>query len=149
MLGRTVCSEANVSDPGRVRVSGEVKAPQADEAPSPAALKPASSPQARESEVCDLDATALIELAGVSPEVVERAQRVSARMENPGPLGEIVVKMGGLTAEALERARQLRLANMSVVEILQARGQLTDRAIQVYEKRKSERTRAARPRGVG
>lgn len=104
----------------------------------PVAPKPSPVTQSRNSEACDLGPNELIELAGVSPSVVERAQRVRDRMENPGPLGEIVVKMGALSAEDLEKARQRHLARLDVAEILQARGQLTDRAVQVYQQRKSE-----------
>jgi type IV pilus assembly protein PilB len=123
--------EEEVSDPGRVRVAEEGQE-------APAVNMPEPAPRSKPEDVCNLGAAALIELTGVSPDLVERAERIRGRMENPGPLGEVLVKMGAISAEDLEKAKQQQMARMSVAEILHARGQLTDKAIEVYQKRIAE-----------
>jgi len=124
--------EATVSDPGRSGVAEQ-------ERDAPSAKAPARVSVHKQDDVCNLGAKALVELTGVKPDLVERAERIRGRMENPGPLGEVLVKMGAITAEDLEKAKQRQMARMSVAEILHARGQLTDKAVEVYQKRVAER----------
>jgi type IV pilus assembly protein PilB len=99
---------------------------------------PAQVDPPKKDDACNINAQALIELTGVNAELVERAERIRSRMENPGPLGEVLVKMGAIEAEDLEKAKQRQMARMSVAEILHARGHLTDRAMQVYQQRIAE-----------
>lgn len=120
-----------MSDPGRAPVPEAVQ--QEATVQSGAQTIPTSKVDA-----CPLTAETLVELTGVSKELVERAERIRGRMENPQPLGDVLVKMGGVTAEDLEKAKQRQMARMSVAEILHSRGHLTQRALQVYQQRLAE-----------
>ena len=100
-----------MTDQGRAaRAPGEGPTATAGKEPNPAVSKRTSVVKGGEAESFDLGPKALIKLTGVSPELVERAQRIRGRMENPGSLGEILVKMGALTADDLERARIIATA---------------------------------------
>lgn len=79
---------------------------------------------------------ALIRFADISEKDVRRARRVQGRLENPKPLGEVLVDLGTITPEQLESAQARRRQQMSLAEILREGGHLSARELEVYHAEK-------------
>lgn len=82
------------------------------------------------------DEEALITFAGVSEADLRRARRVRDRMEHPEPIGDVLVGLGLLGREDLDAAVARRRSRMSVVELLNEHGHLTDRDLLLYREEK-------------
>ncbi len=98
----------------------------AGERPDPISTAPASA--ANE----DPEIEALLQVGKVTPAEVQRAQRIASRMEGSRPLGEVMVELGMLTAEANDRVTRHRHGRMTVAQLLRESGHLPDEKLKVY-----------------
>lgn len=80
----------------------------------------------------DPEADALIRIGKVTPAQLDRARRIASRMESERPIGEVLVELGMLTSESLERVTRYRQSRMSVAQLLREAGQLPDDKLKVY-----------------
>lgn len=74
----------------------------------------------------------------VTPDQLERAHRIIARMQHPKPVGEVLVEMGQLARSEHERVLRLYRSQLSITNILQEEGALDDEKLAKYEKLKSD-----------
>ena len=80
---------------------------------------------------------ALVRSGTVTPAAAERALKIRARMESPRPLPEILIEMGALTAEQLDRVARRRRARMSLPDLLKEDGALDAAGIATFAETKA------------
>ncbi len=83
---------------------------------------------------------AIRRLGKVTEDQLERARRVAARLSRPKPLAEVLFDLGELSRDDLQRIAHERLACLSLVDLLQAKGHLSDEDVAAFFK-----TRASEP----
>jgi type IV pilus assembly protein PilB len=64
-------------------------------------------------------------------------------MQDPQPIGEVLVKLGMLASTDYDRIVRLHQSNLGVTDILRQEGALDDVALEAYQKAKSEQPRSA------
>jgi len=92
----------------------------------------------REDVVSDPETDALVRFVGLDEAIVERARRIQARMEQPRPLGEILVELRAISAEDLAQATRRRRAQMTVLDLLREDGHLSDEGLAAYRAAKAQ-----------
>ena len=80
----------------------------------------------------------LLEEGLVSEKQIDRAHRIIARMQEPKPVGEVLVKMGVLAQAEYDRVVRLRKSSLSLADILHQDGVLDDKGFTAYEKARLE-----------
>jgi type IV pilus assembly protein PilB len=71
--------------------------------------------------------------AVLSPEQIERARRIAARLEKPKPIGEVLVELGQLARAEYERISKLHRSRLDLVSILREDGFVTEEGFAVYQ----------------
>jgi type IV pilus assembly protein PilB len=84
----------------------------------------------------DLEALLLSEYL-VTEEQMARARRIGARLQNPKPVGEVLVELGQLPRSEYDRVVRLYRSQLSTFEILREDGALNESALATYEEVKS------------
>jgi type IV pilus assembly protein PilB len=80
---------------------------------------------------------ALLASGAVSPQAVERANRVRARLEAPRPLHEVLLEMGALSADQLEAVKRRRRTRLSLAALLVEDGALDPATATLFEQAKA------------
>jgi type IV pilus assembly protein PilB len=75
----------------------------------------------------------LLEERLVSEEQIERARRISSRMQKPRPVGEILVGLGQLARSEHDRVMRLYRSQLTLASILHGDGALDDARMARYE----------------
>ena len=81
----------------------------------------------------DGEAKALLAHSGATLEQLGRAERIQRRMESPIPLGDILVQLGMITQDDLDRVAQRRMAEMSVADLLVEAEELSADGLATYQ----------------
>lgn len=102
--------------------------------PAPAVGTPPTDRPAKK----DAEVEALIRIGGVTPVQIERAQRIAARLEGNRPLGEVLVELQMMTADALELVMRQRRSRMTVAQLLREAGHLSDDKLRTYLKARKQ-----------
>ncbi len=80
---------------------------------------------------------AFLRYGGVSQEQITRATRIQGRMNAPRPLGEILLELGFVTEDQVEAVERRRRAQMTLMDLLQESGHLTDEIVATYQRAKA------------
>ena len=80
----------------------------------------------------------LLEEHLVTEKQLERARRISRRMQSPKPIGEVLIELGQLSRSEYERIVRLYRSQLSISQILKQNGALDDAGLAAYQQTKAE-----------
>jgi len=88
------------------------------------------------SEGTDLE-TLLVAQSLVTDEQIVRARRIIGRLQNPLPVGEVLIELGQIARSELERVVKAHRSTLSLAQILHQDGVLKDRGLIAYQEAKA------------
>lgn len=82
--------------------------------------------------------TLLLEQGLVTDEQLTRAERITSKLKEPKPLGEVLVELGQLAQSDYDRVLQLHRSRQDLVGILRDEGSLSEENLAILQKLQSE-----------